>query len=473
MKGSGERQDRIGEKANLYSMAKGPGEIYRDFSASVQQTHRQLRDWRLGKRTRPTDTGRIETDAPSFSGVRGMHSGASEPAETEERAAVVAKPQTQPQSEERAPEGGGDSSEAESSPDRPRSQAAGFPVEEKKAPSSATDAPEPVPEWFRPPASPSTDPLLSGGGASVTQANDSLAVSRWFVLSGFFDLKDKAPSLFPSGREEQEEEQGMVPSLAIFSLAGGVGKTALTATLGRALAAYAERVLLVETASLGLLPLYFGSRGFRQDALRIFSPPSGSPDAPVQILNLDPDEYPKALDDDSSMLVGSQDEFLRRLQRSARRSNRLLVDIKTASKKTALRMMPIASAFLVPLLPDMNSVASLEEVESIFATAKHTGERTPEPFYLLNQFDSSLPLHLDVRQILERQLGDRFLPFVVRRSPAVSEALAAGMTVIDYDPDSPLAADYRRLAGWVRSVPAEVPASSRQSQIRWQEHRAP
>ena len=56
---------------------------------------------------------------------------------------------------------------------------------------------------------------------------------------------------------------------------------------------------------------------------------------------------------------------------------------------------------------------------------------------VLNQFDASLPLHLDVREVLRRQLGDRLLPFVIRRAPAVSEALAEGMTVVDYAPESP------------------------------------
>ena len=38
------------------------------------------------------------------------------------------------------------------------------------------------------------------------------------------------------------------------------------------------------------------------------------------------------------------------------------------------------------------------------------------PNYVLNQFDSSLPLHLDVREVLREQLGDRLLPFVIRHA---------------------------------------------------------
>ena len=49
------------------------------------------------------------------------------------------------------------------------------------------------------------------------------------------------------------------PVLAVFSLAGGVGKTSLVATLGRALSSLGEKVLLADTTSHGLLPYYFGA----------------------------------------------------------------------------------------------------------------------------------------------------------------------------------------------------------------------
>jgi len=49
------------------------------------------------------------------------------------------------------------------------------------------------------------------------------------------------------------------PVMAVFSLAGGVGKTSLVATLGRALSARGERVLLGGYGRhYGLLPFFFG-----------------------------------------------------------------------------------------------------------------------------------------------------------------------------------------------------------------------
>ncbi len=89
------------------------------------------------------------------------------------------------------------------------------------------------------------------------------------------------------------------------------------------------------------------------------------------------------------------------------------------------------------------------------------------PHYVLNQFDSSLPLHLDVREVLREQLGDRLLPFALRRAPAVSEALAEGMTVMDYAPNSAVAEDFASLAGWVKSLSAAATTTFRG--VRWSE----
>ena len=53
------------------------------------------------------------------------------------------------------------------------------------------------------------------------------------------------------------------------------------------------------------------------------------------------------------------------------------------------------------------------------------------------------------------------------RTPNVSEALAEGMTVVDYAPNSTAAEDYGNLAGWVKSVAA--PASTGYRGVRWSE----
>jgi cellulose synthase operon protein YhjQ len=276
-----------------------------------------------------------------------------------------------------------------------------------------------------------------------------VAATRWYALRSIF-----APvqaSVDPSAFEQWP------PIVVVFSLAGGVGKTCLVATLGRVLSALAEHVLLAETAACGILPFYFGSRELRPGVVRTFFPPGAfgeDCDAPVQMLNLQGDGSPA----ESS----HHDPLLADLLRDGRGASRIVVDVATASRMWMSRLLSLRPTLLVPILPDMSSVACLGSLEALDAGSA-SGKKA---LYLLNQFDASSPLHQDVRAILQQQLGDRLLPFVLRRSSLVSEALAEGMTLIDYAPGSEVAADYRDLAGWLRSLSAPATAGSG---VRWSE----
>jgi cellulose synthase operon protein YhjQ len=275
--------------------------------------------------------------------------------------------------------------------------------------------------------------------------------SRWFALKGVFD------SSLDQEVQPLRHKEARTPALALFSLAGGVGKTSIVATLGRALASLGEKVLLTDTTSYGLLPFYFGAREMRPGVVRTFSPPSGSTDAPIYLVNYDVD---KSADPNPEWLA---DE----ITRNSRGTNRILIDLGTSSASLMRRIAKLSPSILVPVAPDMNSVIGLAHVEKYFAGLTDPEGRPIQPMYILNEFDPSLPLHLDVREVMRQQLGDRLLPFVIRRSPAVSEALAEGMTVMDYAPGSPVAEDYMNLAGWLRSLSA--PAAQAFRGVRWSE----
>ncbi len=325
----------------------------------------------------------------------------------------------------------------------------------------------------------------SGSGQGHPQApnvvDDTLLGSRdrltnrWYALKSVFD-----PQAAPA--QAQMQPPAKVPVLAVFSLAGGVGKTSLIASLGRALSARAERVLLVDTAAYGLLPFFFGARDQRPGMLRTFNPPGASADAPIQLVTLDPEaqasdyanmEGGQPQPQDPAAFQGqgaNSDWLLQEIGRYARSTHRVLVDLPTASGATTRRILRMTPTVVVPVLPDMNSVVSVSAIESFFrnhGAGIYTGGKQILPFYLLNQFDYSLPLHLDVREILREQIGDRLLPFALRRSPTVSEALAEGMTVIDYAPNAVVAEDFASLAGWVRSLSA--PAQQSYRGVRWSE----
>jgi cellulose synthase operon protein YhjQ len=325
-----------------------------------------------------------------------------------------------------------------------------------------TDRPEARAE-ARPEAGSQLPARLAGQpAASLSAPEDTLQgsrdrlTSRWFALRGIFDGTQPAEAA-PAPTVSK------APAMAVFSLAGGVGKTSLVATLGRALSSRGERVLLVDTAAFGLLPFFFGATDQRPGVLRTFNPPGLSNDAPIQMVTIDPD----GLGPEPSGQSSGQESLSGEISKYARGAGRVIVDLATASGSTTRRILRMSPLVLVPVIPDMNSVVSVSSIDAFFEHNSNPAGKPSLPFYVLNQFDASLPLHLDVREVLREQLGDRLLPFALRRMPAISEALAEGMTVVDYAPNSPLADDFSTLAGWVKSLSA--PATTTYRGVRWSE----
>ncbi|WP_160114942.1 cellulose synthase operon protein YhjQ/BcsQ [Bryocella elongata] len=309
------------------------------------------------------------------------------------------------------------------------------------------------------PAAPATPTPVAASPAPGSPVEDTLqhsrerVAARWYALKGVFDQSGvEAPSEAPNAVRR-------VPMLTVFSMAGGVGKTSLVATLGRTLSSMGERVLLTDTTSHGLLPFYFGASELRPGVVRTFSPPAGASDAAIALVSYDVSQRDASAE--------SQEWLVKELTRTGGGMQRILLDVPLSAAWVARRMAKLNSITLVPVAPDMNSVISLGPLEKFFAGVLDEEGKPAQPFYVLNEFDASVPLHLDVREVMRRQLGDRLLPFVIRRAPAVSEALAEGMTVMDYAPDQPVAGDYMNLASWLRTQ--SMPAIAGRKNARWSE----
>lgn len=285
-------------------------------------------------------------------------------------------------------------------------------------------------------------------GDTLQDSRERVA-ARWFALKGVFENSGLELPAMQSIRPDSARTR----LLAVFSLAGGVGKTSLVATLGRVLSSQGERVVLADTTPHGLLPIYFGLHELRPGELRTISPPADTSAMPISVAACDI----AGKGESERQQEIATDEILR----NGQGSQRLLLDLASGSSWLLHRMVDLHPVVLVPLAPDMNSVLSLQAVEKLFRTITDSDGRPLLPFYVLNQFDATLPLHLDVREVLRRQLGDRLLRIAIRRSPAVSEALAEGMTVVDYVPDAPVSQDYLDVASWLRSVSPPAAAESR------------
>lgn len=295
----------------------------------------------------------------------------------------------------------------------------------------------------------SSSAASNGTSPHPTQNQDS---SRWYMLNGVL-----------GGAKSQQETpadapDGNVPLLEVFSLAGGVGKTSLVATLGRALSALGEKVLLVEATPFGTLPYFFGACDSRPGALRTFRPPSSSSDAPIRLISVDPEPLVSENAGQASLATEIQDW--------SGGASRVIVDVGTGSTQSFRELSRMSPLVLVPLIPDINSVLTANAIESLFQRQVGGLPAESDVYYVLNQFDPSLPLHADVRNVLQERLGERLLPFALERTPAVSEALAEGMTIMDYAPDSPMAEGIITLAKWLEDVMAPADLNSRG---RWSE----
>ena len=255
------------------------------------------------------------------------------------------------------------------------------------------------------------------------------------------------------------QKETRTPVLAVFSLAGGVGKTSLVATVGRSLSSMGEKVLLTDTTSHGLLPFYFGASELRQGTVRTFSPPSGSTDAPIYLVSYDVDQ--KRSDE------AAQEHLIEEIINNSRGTHRILLDLTVGSGWIVRRHGAHESDHSCAGRAGHELGHQPADGREVLPRRQRRRWPALQPYYVLNQFDTSLPLHLDVREVLRRQLGERLLPFVIRRAPAVSEALAEGMTVVDYAPESPVAEDYLNIATWLRTIAAPATAGFRN--VRWSE----
>lgn len=429
---SREPQDPQGQQsqddvATLYSWANLAGARYRDFSASRREIRSQARQ-RMAEQG--SHVGELETDAD---------------------AAVDTAPEI---SADKVPVADPYDESFDQTPMRDSVAAPVIEARREELPNAGPrlgfletalqDAMEPATPSPVHPAPPVLRPVPTPAPSSMPERS-----ARWSALMGVFD----------PAREQRFSAASQLPKLAapvvaVFSLAGGVGKSSLVATLGRILAARGERVLLVDATPYGTLPFYYGASEQRPGALRTFS--GEGIEAPIQVLSLDAN-LPA-----SPATAGWMADLL---QQHGANVDRILIDMGTASKPLAQAILDLAPTVIVPVIPDMSSMVTLQAVNSFFERSEPAAAPV-QPYYLLNRFDTAAAMHADIRALLQEQFGDRLMPLELRTSTDVSEALAEGMTVADYAPESLVNEDYAAIAEWIRQR-AAIRRKSRG--VRWSE----
>jgi len=225
----------------------------------------------------------------------------------------------------------------------------------------------------------------------------------------------------------------LIPVVRVIGATGGAGVTTVLSTVARALSESAEICAIVDADPESLLPCHFGIIE-RRDAGGIHA--AMIPGAhPVFLLKK---SVATATSTDGSRRDWLEDGLLP-LGSSL---DRILID-GTFRFWDASHPVDFGQVTnLVVLTPDLNSVYRIDAILRSLA-----GQAA---FFVLNKFDETVGLHEQVLGWLKRKLGDRLLPVTLRRSDEVADALAEGITVMDYSPASGIAEDYRGLVEIIR-----------------------
>lgn len=261
-------------------------------------------------------------------------------------------------------------------------------------------------------------------GDVADAATPVAAARRWNVLSSLLSRAPEEDAELPAEALE-------VPMLVLSAGAGGAGKSTVLSTLADLLAAGGESNLVIYGERQRTLPLHFGGQQVVPGRVRsLISPAPGR----GELHFYTPDEAaPEAV----------RDWLPRTVNPMASELSRVLCELSPDELDVA-GLRRLACCELRLLIPDISSVLAVS----------HSLHDAPKDacavYYLLNQYDDAVAFHRDVRARLAATLGTRLLPIAIRRSDYVPEALAAGQTVIGYEPKSGVAEDFRALATWVQ-----------------------
>jgi cellulose synthase operon protein YhjQ len=236
---------------------------------------------------------------------------------------------------------------------------------------------------------------------------------------------------------------GSGAALIFASSAGGVGKTTLCATVAWILSSRLSNVLVADRCSEGIIPYYFSLERLRAGGLQTVYPNARRAGYQMTMVNAPCDEQPNT----------PTAAWLEQLQAE---SSLTLMDLPTLNGHSSQTQLVREGQVVVPLVPDLQSIASLARVEELSGMLAEG--QSGRSLFVLNRFDEARPLHREIRSHLEKILEDRLAPVAVRESESVAEALSQGMTVIDHVPQSPVAKDFEQLVLWLETRLSESSA---------------
>jgi chromosome partitioning protein len=245
--------------------------------------------------------------------------------------------------------------------------------------------------------------------------------------ASLIELRPPAPAE-PTSAMGIEVKPVACTNVAVFSPAGGSGKSTMIAALGSILCQQGKRVLLLDTCPWQSIAFHFGASEAKTGRRTFFAP--GSKEASLTLLPFG--------DDDESL------SSLREVTVSAP-FDYVLYDLSGASGKAFLQLLRKCEIALVPLLPDFSALRSVATVKKLL---EPLGESAPKVRFVLNCMDDSTTAR-EVLEILNGALGYQLFPSVILQQPEVRKALAEGIVLPSFAPEAQATLVFEEIAHWL------------------------
>ena len=255
-----------------------------------------------------------------------------------------------------------------------------------------------------------------------------------------------------------QPEGRRVRRVAIYSIKGGTGRSAVTANLGAELTRRGVRCLLADMDPQNTLGLHFGMEigerfgiaqtGMTPPDLEAYRRRNPNDVWHLPFGRLSPGEVLDVQDE-------RQQEpgwLTTRLARYVPKGTEIvLLDMPPGYDRWAVEELRAVDLVLVVLLADGASYATTPTIEELLE-----GRSKATIHFLINQLDSRHTLSRDVRDSLHNLLGERLLPFVIPYDESVREALAQQRVLLQHAPESRTVTEFEKLADWLQTRLADL-----------------
>ena len=234
--------------------------------------------------------------------------------------------------------------------------------------------------------------------------------------------------------------------VALFSLAGGVGKTTLATSIARILSGRSVQTVLVNCSPPVAVATCPPEKTPRLGPLSFVHAPNGDRVGSVTVI----DVCPRALNREH---VGGPAALW--TKGATCQADLVLFDMPVTLDPASREVLLGADHIVIPLAPDLQSAASIGLLESL---PQFQHRPRPQVHYVLNRYDDSSSFHREVRVRIETMLGGRLHLVAIREDRLVKEASACGKTIAEYAPEAAVLRDLHSVAEWVGRLRSRPPS---------------